>query len=277
MYHVDADFIPAYGITLLKGRNFSEDITTDKKSAAIINEAAAKKFGIRDIEGAVIEDQSDKGIYNVIGLIRDFHNESMHGEIKPVIIRGIDPDRDDEYLRPRYMTVMIKSGDVPGVMASIEKTYSGLIPDQLLEYFFMDDLYDSFYKEDARFNRIFLYSSTLAIFLSCLGLFGLTTFIIRRKTKEIGIRKTLGASVPGILFLLSKEFLKWVLLANVIAWPAAYLVMDQWLRSYAYRTSIGIWAFIVSGLLALLVALLTIGYQSVSAANANPVDALKYE
>lgn len=277
MYHVDHDFIPAYGIKLLKGRNFSEDITTDKKSAAIINQTAAKKLGIRDIAGAVIEDQSDKRIYNVIGVIRDFHNESLHGEIKPIIIRGIDPDRDADYLRPRYMTLAIKSGNVPGVMASIEKAYGGLIPDQLLEYFFMDDLYDSFYKEDARFNKIFLYSSTLAIFLSCLGLFGLTTFIIQRKTKEIGIRKTLGASVSGIVFLLSGEFLKWVLLANVIAWPAAYLVMNQWLRSYAYRTSIGIWPFMVSGLLALVVALLTIGYQSVSAANANPVNALKYE
>lgn len=277
MYFVDHDFLPAYGLKLVEGRNISADRIADRNQSAVINEAAVRRLGLTQPVGAMIEDQTDKSTYEVIGVIKDFHNESLHGEIKPIIFRSILRDNPATYMKPQFMTLLIHDETIPGTMAAVEKAFGRLIPHQVYEYFFINDLYDSFYEGDAHFHRIFIYSSGLAILLSCLGLFGLSTFIAQRKTKEIGIRKVLGASFSRVLFIISREFIKWVVLANIIAWPIAYYAVNRWLQQYAYRTSADILTFLFSGLLALTLALMTIGFQTARVAGANPVEALKYE
>jgi putative ABC transport system permease protein len=277
MYFVDCDFLPTHGLKLLEGRNFSRDIASDKTAAAIINESTARKLGIEKPIGAIIEDQSDKSRYEVVGVIKDFHSESLHEEIRPLIIRFLEENAKEDYKKGKYLTVAIKSDDIRSTMAVIEKEYNRLIPNQPYEYFFIDDLYNSFYKEEERFNKIFLYSASLAIFLSCLGLFGLTTFMVQRRTKEIGIRKALGASISNITALLVKSFTKWVVIANILAWPIAYYYISKWLENFAFRISIGIETFILSALLVLLIAVFTVSFNVIKASLANPVETLKYE
>jgi putative ABC transport system permease protein len=277
MYFVDYEFLHTFGLDLIKGRNFSKDITSDINESAIINESTVKKFGLKIPIGTVIQDQSDKKFYTVIGVIKDFHNESLHGEIKPLIIRSIYNDKQEAYMRPKFMTIQFKTQHTLKGITAIKEKYKQLIPHQLFEYFFIEELYNSFYNDDRQFNRIFYYASGLAIFLSCLGLFGLSAFIVRRKTKEIGLRKILGASVSKIFFLISKKMLMWVILANIVAWPVSYYAISQWLQNYAYRISIEIWIFIIAGMLALVIALLTVSFESLKAATANPVDSLRHE
>lgn len=277
MYFADESFVETFGIKLLEGRNFSRDIQTDRNGSALINQEAAKKFGLKDPLGHVIVDQSDNSTYRIIGILKDFHNESLHGELKPIIVRSVFRDKKRDYSKAQYLTLKVSQTDKSGVLAAIQQKYRELNPNQLFEYFFVDRLYDSFYRDDARFNRIFLYASGLAILLSCMGLFGLSLFIIQRKIREVSIRKVLGASTTGIVTSLSREFLKWVFIANIFAWPLAYLGLKQWLNNYPYRTSMDIWIFFVSGFLAVVIALGTVFSQSLSAARSNPVDTLKCE
>ena len=277
MYYVDYDFLPAHDMKLLMGRNFSRDIAGDKTAATIINESTARKLGLEKPTGVIIEDQSDKSKYEVIGVIKNFHSESLHEEIRPLIIRFVQADSKRDYKRGKYLTAAIKSDDIQTVVTAIEKEYNRLIPNQPYEYFFIDDLYNSFYREEERFNKIFFYSASLAIFLSCLGLFGLTSFMVQRRTKEIGIRKVCGASISNITRLLVKSFTKWVVIANIIAWPIAYFYVSKWLENFAYRTSIGIETFIMSALLVLMIAVLAVSFKVLKASLSNPVEALKYE
>ncbi len=277
MYYVDYDFLPAHGLKLLEGRNFSRDIASDKTAATIINELTARKLGLEKPTGAIIEDQGDKSRYEVIGVIKDFHSESLHEEIRPLIIRFVQANSERDYKKGKYLTAAIKSDDIQSVVTAVEKEYNRLIPNQPYEYFFIDDLYNSFYREEERFNKIFFYSASLAIFLSCLGLFGLTSFMVQRRTKEIGIRKVCGASISSITALLVKSFTKWVVIANIIAWPIAYFYISKWLENFAYRTSIGIETFILSALLVLLIAVLAVGFKVIKASLSNPVEALRYE
>lgn len=277
MYYVDYDFLPTHGLKLLEGRNFSRDIASDKTAATIINESTARKLGLEKPTGAIIEDQGDKSRYEVIGVIRDFHNESLHKEIRPLIIRFVQADSEKDYKRGKYLTAAIKSDDIQPVVTAVEKEYNRLIPNQPYEYFFIDDLYNSFYREEERFNKIFFYSASLAIFLSCLGLFGLTSFMVQRRTKEIGIRKVCGASISNITRLLVLSFTKWVVIANIIAWPIAYFYISKWLENFAYRTSIGIETFILSALLVLMIAVLAVSFKVIKASLSNPVEALRYE
>jgi len=277
MYYVDCDFLPTHGLKLLGGRNFSRDIASDKTAATIINESTARKLGLEKPVGAIIEEQTDNSRYEVVGVIKDFHSESLHEEIRPVIIRFVEENSKQDYKRGKYLTVAIKSDDIRSTAAAIEKEYNRLIPNQPYEYFFIDDLFNSFYREEERFNNIFLYSASLAIFLSCLGLFGLTTFMVQRRTKEIGIRKVLGASISNITTLLVKSFTKWVVIANILAWPIAYYYISEWLENFAFRTSIGVETFILSAALVLIIAVLTVSFNVIKASLANPVETLKYE
>ena len=162
-------------------------------------------------------------------------------------------------------------------MSSIERIWGQFSNGWPFEYSFMDEAYDQMYKSEIRMNHLFRSFSALAIFLSCLGLFGLASFTAERRTKEIGIRKVLGASAPGIFMLLSRGLSKWVLLANIIAWPVAYYFMNKWLQNFAYRVGLSVWVFLLSGLTAFGIALLTVSFQSIKAATANPVDSLRYE
>ncbi|HKJ31594.1 MAG TPA: FtsX-like permease family protein [Balneolales bacterium] len=180
-------------------------------------------------------------------------------------------------IRNRYILIKINSGNLPATMELLKKKWTEIIPQLPFDFSFLDETFDRQYKADEKLQAIFSNFGVLAIFISCLGLSGLASFTAEQRTKEIGIRKALGASISGIIFLLSKEFTKWVLIANLIAWPVAYFAMNQWLQNFAYRINIELGTFILAGVLALIIALLTVGYQAVKAAKANPVDALRYE
>lgn len=176
-----------------------------------------------------------------------------------------------------YISIKIKPDDIAKTLRFLKKKWSEIAPAQTFDYFFLDESFDLQYRADEKLVAIFSNFTFLSIFIACLGLFGLASFTAEQRTKEIGIRKALGATISGIILLLSKEFTKWVLVANIIAWPITYLAMNRWLQNFAYRINIGIGTFILAALLALVIALLTVGYQAIKAARANPVEALRYE
>ncbi|MCK4793791.1 MAG: hypothetical protein KAV87_59230, partial [Desulfobacteraceae bacterium] len=206
----------------------------------------------------------------VIGVVEDFHFESLHQEIKPVAL----------YIYPEmfaYLSVRISSNGVSRALHFLKNKWEELTPEQTFEYSFLDEDFNNLYKADMRLSKIFGYVSLFAIFIACLGLLGLAAFTVKQRTKEIAIRKILGASIQGIIILLSKEFSKWVLVSNIIAWPIAYFIMNNWLQNYAYRINIGIWTFFLSGILVLVIVLLSVSFQAIRSALANPVEALRYE
>jgi putative ABC transport system permease protein len=206
----------------------------------------------------------------VIGVVKDFHVRSLHEKIPPVAICMWTP-------KYNLLSLRIQAENIPGTMAFLEKKWRQFIPDRPFEAWFMDEGIDRLYRSEAKFGQIFRTFSMLAIFIACLGLFGLAAYTAEQRTKEIGIRKVLGASVSGIVLLFSKDFVKLVALANLIAWPVAYYAASRWLQGFAYRINLGIGVFVLGGALALVIALLTVSAQAIRAARANPVDALRYE
>jgi putative ABC transport system permease protein len=266
---VNYDFIDTYGLELVSGRKFSRKFETDAKEALIINEAAAEKFGWEDPIGEMMDVIGGrKG--RIIGVLKNFHFSSLHESIEPLVL----------YIQPffcRYFSIRIRSQDIPHTIAVIEKTWRKFAPARPFEYSFLDDGLDRLYRAEMRLGKIFIYFTILAIFIACLGLYGLSSFTAEQRTKEIGIRKVLGASIGNIIFMLSKEFTKWVIVANFIAWPIAYYAMNRWLQNFAYRISISVWIFILSTALALFIAFFTISFQVVKAAVINPVESLRYE
>ncbi|UCE22537.1 MAG: hypothetical protein JSV46_10100, partial [Candidatus Aminicenantes bacterium] len=206
----------------------------------------------------------------VIGVIKDFHFKSLQNQIEPVAL-GIFP----RYLG--YLTMTVNTENITETLKFVEKRWKELFPDDAYRYFFLDSQFDSFYRSEENLSKIFTSFTLLAILISCLGLSGLAALIAQNRTKEIGIRKVLGASIPSIVMMLSQEFTKWVVISSVISWPIAYFVLSQWLQNFAYRTSMELWVFILSSLGALILAILTVSFQSIKAATANPVDSLWYE
>ncbi len=269
-FSVGFDFIETLSIEMAAGRSFSKDFPTDS-SAYIINEAAVKKFGWKEAVGKSIIEPDPEGasVGEVIGVTKDFHFESLHEVIKPAILRLAST--------PRFVVAKINSNDMPGTIADIEQKWAVLAPNQPFEYTFLDKDFDLLYKTDQRVGKIFTTFTILGIFVACLGLFGLTSFSAEQRTKEIGIRKALGASVSNIVILLSKEFTKLIGISFFIAAPISYFVMTKWLQNFAYTGGINLLTFMLSGGIVCLVALLTISYQSIKAALTNPVNALKYE
>jgi putative ABC transport system permease protein len=268
---IDPDFIPAMAIRMSSGRNFSAEFSSDIKDAILINEAAARHFQWKNPIGrkiSLIEDELTTK--TVIGVVKDFHLQTLHHRIQPLCL---------DY-RPsvfRYVMVKILPNRIPEVLQFLEKRWEVLQPAFPFEYNFLDEAFDRQYRFEKILNQIFSYFTVMAIFIACMGLFGLASFTTEKRTKEIGIRKALGASVSEIVMLLSKEFTKWVLAANLIAWPIAYLAMNRWLQNFAYRVDMGPATFILSAMLAFIIALLTVGYRAIKAAGANPVEALRYE
>ena len=206
----------------------------------------------------------------IIGVIKDFNYESLHQKIKPLAI-FLDKGQTS------YLPIRIRPADISKTISLIKDEWKKYVPAKPFEYFFLDEDFDRLYQSEQKTGQIFTSFSILAIFIACLGLFGLTAFTVERRIKEIGIRKVLGASISTIVFLISKEFLKWVLIANIIAWPVAYYFMSNWLDNFAYRISITIGVFILSAVIALLIALITVSSQTIKAATANPVKSLRYE
>lgn len=269
-YHVDYNYIKTVGLRLLEGRNFSKNISTDIDNAYIVNEEAERVIGKPILNKELtITAQMIGGSGKVIGVVNDFHS-SFHEKIVPTIL-----DINNSWVNS--VIVRISGNDMSSTIKFLEEKWRNRISDQPFEYSFFDDEIDNFYKKETQMAGLLGTFSVLAIVIACLGLFGLVTFVTEQRTKEIGIRKVLGSTIPGIILLLAKELIKWVVIANIIAWPVAYFVMGKWLEEFAYRIEMNVWVFILSGLVALSIALLTISAQTIKAAIANPVESLKYE
>jgi putative ABC transport system permease protein len=270
---VDYDFIEALEIEIKEGRAFSEDYLTDASGAFILNEAAVQEIGWQSPIDKQLEwfpggDRYKKG--TVIGVIKDFHFKSLHKKIEPLVLHIWPRSFDNIVIRTR-------PDDLKGTLVYIRNKWNEFTPNYPFVYSFLDEDFDKLYKSEERLGKIFIYFSLLSIFIACLGLVGLASFSTEQRTKEIGIRKVLGASVSNIVLLLSKEFTKWVLIANIIAWPITFYTMNRWLQNFAYRVNIGIWTLILTTLFAFMIALVSVSYQSIKVALANPVESLKYE
>jgi putative ABC transport system permease protein len=263
---VDFDYLDLYKMEIVTGRKFSREFATDEKEAVLLNETALRLTGWENPIGKSF----DGGI--VVGIVKDFHFEPLREQIKPIFFRVLTDNN-----LCFFASIKIKSENIPETLAFIDKTWKEFSPDYPFSYTFVDSSIDNLYRSERRIGNAFTYFSLIAIFLACLGLFGLISFTVEQRTTEIGIRKIVGASVPKIIVMISSDFAKLVLLANLIAWPAAYYFISRWLSGFAYRTAISPWVFLFSGILTLFLSLMTIGLQSIKAARANPVDALRYE
>jgi putative ABC transport system permease protein len=264
-------FLDTYRIDLLQGRNFLPQFPADGQKSLIINETMARKLGWQSAVGKQIRLGSpDAPARTVIGVVRDFHVKSLHDEIEPLML---DYDPSSIY----YLTARIQPGKIPEALTFIRSVVERVSPGTPFQYSFLDDEFNNMYHSDEQTAEIVGIFSFLAILVAALGLFGLASFTAEQRTKEIGIRKVLGASVSGLVSLLTREFVLLVLIANVIAWPITYLLMSRWLEEFAYRINIGLWSFVLAGVIAILIASATVSYQAIKAALANPVEALRYE
>ncbi len=267
---VELDFVKTFGLQLVAGRAFSREIPTDAKEAFIINEAAMRQFGWGEALGKKLKLVTMAGAPQgpVIGVVKDFHFLPLHKDIGALVIY---PGNFS------YATIKVRAQRLSETLAFVESAWKEFEPDKGFIYSFLDDLLWQSYQTEDRISQLTTYFSGLAIFIACLGLLGLASFTAARRTKEIGIRKVLGATVTNLIGLLSQEFLWLVLIANLIAWPLAYFAMAKWLGNFAYRIEIGWWVFALAGGSAVLIALLTVSTQAIKAALANPVEALRYE
>jgi putative ABC transport system permease protein len=273
-YWVDHNFVSTYGMEIVKGRNFSESYATDADQALIVNEKAAAVLGWgEDILGKrLINVSRDNRPGIIVGVVKDFHSAGMKMEISPVVMA----------LEPRFfrsISVRLHPDSVSQTLSFIEGSLREIYPDRPFDYsyYFVDDDFRSKYPEEEKIREIYIAFGFLAVFVACLGLFGLASFSVEQRTKEIGVRKVLGASGREIILLLSKEFTKWVIAANILAWPLAYYMMNRWLGNFAYRIDIRWDVFIFSGLITAVIALFTVSVHSVKAARSDPATALKYE
>jgi len=269
---IDYDYIKTMGMEIIRGRNFSRDFGSDS-SAVIINETTAKIIGYKDPIGKQLFRSVDEGArikaFTIIGVVRNFNFETLHHEVGPLAFMLSTGGG--------LASFKINTANTNQLVAQIESKWRSLAPGLPFSYRFLDDSFDEMYRSEQRVGKIALVFSALAIFIACLGLFGLATFIAEQRTKEIGIRKVLGASVQGIVQMLSKDFIKLVAISFVIAAPAAWYFMHKWLQDFAYRINISWWIFVAAGLAALLTALVTVSFQAIRAAIMNPVKSLRTE
>ncbi|HVX26725.1 MAG TPA: ABC transporter permease [Parafilimonas sp.] len=272
-FHVDENYIPTLGMKIISGRNFSKDFATDS-TGIILNETAAKALGWNNataIGKIVIRENSERGKnipFHVIGVVKNFNFKSLHETVSPLYM---------SLLQEGGLIFKIKTTDVSGLLASMKKNWDAYNTGEPFNYDFMDDLFNKTYSTEQKTGTILNLFSVLIILVACLGLFGLVTYTAEQRTKEIGIRKVLGASVSQVTQMLSKEFLKLVLIASLIAFPVAWWAMHKWLQSFAYRINISWVVFVIAGLAALLIALITVSFQAIKAAIANPVKSLRTE
>jgi len=268
----DYDFLETLGLEMKIGRFFSRDYNTDP-SALIINEATVKLLGWRDPLNKYIfsNDQNLK----VIGVVKDFHYQSLHQPVRPMALLLLNGAYS--FLDENYISARVKSVNTKETLNFIKRKWDDFFSGIPFDYSFLDEDYNTLYKNEQLTEKTFSIFSLLAIFIASLGLFGLSSYVAEARTKEIGIRKVFGASVSRITLMLSREFTKWAVLSNIIAWPISYYVMQMWLQNFAYRVNIGLWSFIFAAVLSFAIALITVSYQSIKAATANPVDSLRYE
>jgi putative ABC transport system permease protein len=268
----DYDFFSTYGIEFAAGRGFSKDVPSDDSLAYVINEAAVRALGWKSNEEGIDKDFKYGSIQGkLIGVVKDFHFESLHQQVTPMIFL---PRKQGGY---NYLAVKIAGNEMQQGIAHLEKIWNTMLPGRPFEYQFMDDRYARLYDSEQKEGKLFTIFSGLAILIACLGLFGLATFNTLQRVKEIGIRKVLGASVPSILGLLSKEIVILILIANAIAWPIAWIFMSKWLDTFAYHIDMNILIYALSAIGAIILALLTVSAQTIKAAMTNPSTTLRYE
>ncbi len=274
-FYVDENYIPTLGMQMAEGRNFSKDFPSDS-TGVILNEAAVKVLGFEDPfkETLYRPDFSNGGIhgsiaYHVVGVVKDFNYSSMHEHVGPLLIQLGDNEGS--------IAMRIDTKNIPSVINKVQGEWKTMVPGQPFSYSFMDADFNKIYNADQQTGKLFITFAIFAIFIGCLGLFGLVTYAAEQRIKEIGVRKVLGASVSGIVIMLSKDFARLVLIASLIAFPVAWFSMNKWLQSFAYRIHIGWWVFVVAGVTAILIALITVSFQAIKAAMANPVKSLRTE
>ena len=266
---VDCDFAKTFNIDVTEGRFFSPEFASDMNTSYVANEALIRAMGVKEPIGTKVRFNATLG--TVIGVVKDFHIESLHREIRPHLLI-LPPKR-----HLRYFYVRIKPGEIPATLGFIEKKINDFSPNYPFDYHFFSEEVEGFYKNERLTHRLTGAAMVIAVLISSLALFGLIAYTTERRTKEIGIRKVLGASTGNIFSLLTKEFVILVMLANVLAWPAAFFVMRRWMDNFAYRTSMGVFPFLLAGGTGLAITLLTIGMQALKGAAAEPVDSLRYE
>lgn len=269
----DLDVISTFGLEVVEGRGFSPEQPGDANTGFVINQAAAEELNLENTVGSRVEydwglETPKKG--KVIGVVRNFHYASLHTEVEPLIIH-VMPDHN------RFLSVRLHTLDIIKSVKELEEAWTFAFPTIPFEYFFLDSFYDSMYKTETSMSSIIFYFTVLAIIIACLGLFGLASYMTEQRTKEIGIRKVLGASISKIVATLSKEFIVLVVLSNLIAWLPAWYFLNQWLNTFIYRTGLNWWLFLVSGILSMIIALLVVGLQTYLAGRMNPVDSIKSE
>ena len=271
LYHlgVDYDFVPAYGLKIVAGRNFSRQFGTDWK-AVILNQAAVSLLGFKNDSAAINSLLADGDTFHVVGVVANYHHQGLQKVINPMIILLGRDFRS-------YYSVKLTTADPHLAIGAIKKSWDRYFPNDPFNYYFLDESFNEQYKADSRFGEVFGMFASLAILIACFGLLGLSAYNVLQRTKEIGVRKVLGASARSLVFLLSKEFLVLVSVALLIAIPVTWWVMHSWLRDYAYRIAIQWWVFALGGALALLIALTTVGLQALRAALTNPIDSLRTE
>jgi putative ABC transport system permease protein len=271
IYHVGPDYVKTLGLKLLEGRDFSKNITSDFDDAYVINEEAAKVIGLPAINKRItFPGDFVKSSGKVIGIVKDFHQASFHEKIIPLVLQI---DNDWTY----NAIIRINSDNIPSMLKFLESEWNERVKDRPFEYTFFEDEIDNFYKKENQMAKLLGSFSVLAIIIACLGLLGLITFIGEQRRKEISIRKVLGSGVTGVVYMLTKEFVRWITIAGVFALPVGYFLMNKWLTGFAYRINISVWILILSAGIVLLISLATIAYQTIKAAVANPIEALKYE
>jgi putative ABC transport system permease protein len=271
---VEPNFIDFYRIGIVKGRNFSEEFSTDEQNAVLINETAARLMGGEDVVGRTISSSLFQNA-TVVGILEDFHFKPLHQRIEPLALTLLK--NEGRFAGVNYLAIKMNPNQIPEVLSYIEKTWKDFAPEYPLSYDFMDDRIEALYRQEIKVGEGIRMLTMIEIFLSCLGLFGLSLFTAEQRTKEIGVRKVLGASVSGLVLMLFRELIRWIGLASLIAFPIAWLVMHRWLQNFAYHTHIDWIPFAVATLIVLLVSALSVVYHSVHAATANPVEALRYD
>jgi len=270
-FSVDQDFIEStMKMRIIDGRNFSTEFTTDS-TAVLINEVLLKKLAWDDPIGKIIHsDRTTPTPYRIIGVMRDFHMQSLHQQINPIMLRFMGG-------QPNYLLIKLLSDSTPLTLLALEAAWEEINPDIPFDYQFLNERIDQFYAYEKKMGNIFVYFTAFALFIAALGLYGLATFISEQRTKEIGIRKAMGSSISKISYILSRDFAKPVLLANLVAWPAAWFAINKWLQNFSFRTDLALWIFPAAALITLLLALITVNIQTIRAASANPVNSLRYE
>ncbi|MBL7960297.1 ABC transporter permease [bacterium] len=269
--NVDHDYIPTFEMKMAAGRNFQKQLASDSTKAFIINEKAAVMLGWTSPQDAVGQpfNYSDREGF-IIGVVKDFHFESLHQEIAPIVMRISTSSLNK-------ISIRIRPQDIPSTIGFLQSIWQEYRADYPFEYSFVDDRFDQLYRNEEKLGQVFGFFAGLSIFIACMGLLGLAAFMTELRTKEIGIRKVLGASVGNITAMISKEFMKFIVVASLIAWCISYFVMHRWLSLFAYHIEMNYFTFVLASMVALVIALSTVGFQAVKAATANPVEALKYE